>query len=180
MWAKDVKGFTLVELMVVIAVVSLLSAIALPAYLGHMDKSKARTTQTSAKAAVADLQVYLDAYMAGDPYIMISDALGTQSCVEASNATTTGISCLSIFNQPSTATYPAYPAGMSTVISHFVNNSKYKGDKDAFRGRSLFVTSHGPDGFGQVLLSPSDSKSIVVVAYAMNSTPVFSQIVTAR
>ncbi|MBF0488865.1 MAG: type II secretion system protein [Nitrospirae bacterium] len=180
MRVKDVRGFTLLELMVVIAVVSLLSAIALPAYLGHMDKSKARTTQTSAKAAVADLQVYLDAYMAGDPYLIIGDALGTQSCVESSIAVTTGNTCLAIFNQPSVVTYPAYPAGMSTVISHFMYNSKYKGDKSAFKGLPLFVTSHGPDGYGQVLLSPSDSKSIVVLAYAMNSTPVFSQIVTAR
>ncbi|MBF0554553.1 MAG: type II secretion system protein [Nitrospirae bacterium] len=180
MLAKDVKCFTLVELMVVIAVVSLLSAIALPAYLGQMDKSKARTTQSSAKAAVADLQVYLDAYVAGDPYLMIGDASGTQSCVEASNASTTGNSCLAIFNQTGSATYPSYPAGMSTVISHFVSNSKYKGDKSVFKGLPLFVTSHGPDGYGQVLLSPSGNKSIVVLAYAMNSTPVFSQIVTAR
>lgn len=189
MKARNERGFSLIELMIVIAVIGLLTAIALPAFLGQREKSKVRTTEAGARGALSDLQSYLDAYVAGDPYIVVINATGAQGCYQASNASSTGKTCLSAYNQSSrtdaptggsaNGPYAAFPGGITTVIDHFIANRTNKGDKSPFTGSALFVTTSPGDG--QVLLSPSGSRAVIVLAYASNSTaPILSQIVTTR
>ncbi|WP_420265184.1 pilus assembly FimT family protein [Candidatus Magnetominusculus dajiuhuensis] len=178
--ARDIRGFSLVELMVVIAIVSLLTAVAVPLFLGQREKSRVRATASSARSAVADLQASLDAYMSGDPIVITSNPWGGQECYETANASTTGNSCLALFNQtPSVYKYTAYPGGMTDVLSIFAAGHNWSGNTSAYNGLPLFVTASPTDG--QVLLSPAGSKSIYIMAYASNSTaPVFSQLVTSR
>lgn len=51
-------GFTLVELMITVAIVTILAAVAIPAYTGAMDKSRISV----AKRDILDLQQRLDRY----------------------------------------------------------------------------------------------------------------------
>ncbi|MBF0568571.1 MAG: type II secretion system protein [Nitrospirae bacterium] len=179
MQARDVKGFTLIELLVVIAIIGILTAIAVPAFLGQREKAKVRSTESGARAAVADLQGYLDSYVAGEPYVIITDATGTQGCFEANNAIGLDKTCASVFSQASVGTYAVYPGGITTIISHFISHHTFKGDFSAFNGLPLFVTASVNDG--QVLLTPTDSRSVTILAYATNHTSsIFSQLVTVR
>ncbi|MBF0345645.1 MAG: type II secretion system protein [Nitrospirae bacterium] len=57
---KENKGFSLLELLVVIAVLSLLMAIAIPLLLGFRDKSRMAVFLRAAKESKADLQHWLD------------------------------------------------------------------------------------------------------------------------
>ena len=70
-YGKD-EGFTLIELMVVVLIIAILLAIAIPTFLGAQNKAKDRSAQSSlrnsltlAKSANSDLQDYSNAAFFG-------------------------------------------------------------------------------------------------------------------
>ncbi|MBF0539188.1 MAG: type II secretion system protein [Nitrospirae bacterium] len=173
------RGFTLIELLIVIAIIGILTSIAVPAFLGQREKAKVRAIEAGAKGATNDLQSYLDSYMGGDPYIIITSRTGDQGCFEASNATATGKTCQAIYNQASTSTYTAYPNGLVGMLNDFVNHHTNKGDSSPITGEPLFVTAHNT--MGEIFLTPNGSRGVNITAYATDTTTtVFSQVVTAR
>ena len=57
---KDMKGFTLIELMIVVAVIGVLAAIAIPNFLNYQCKAK----QSEAKSSLGALRTGQEAYFA--------------------------------------------------------------------------------------------------------------------
>jgi type IV pilus assembly protein PilA len=51
---REDKGFTLIELMVVVLIIAILLAIAIPTFLGAQDKAKDRSAQSSARNALTN------------------------------------------------------------------------------------------------------------------------------
>ena len=60
-------GFTLIELIVVIAILGILLSIAIPAYRDHILKSKVRTAQTDLAALAANVENHLQRKLAYHP-----------------------------------------------------------------------------------------------------------------
>jgi len=59
---SDDRGFTLIELMVVVLIVAILLAIAIPTFLGAQNKAKDRSAQSSARNALTNAKtLYADA-----------------------------------------------------------------------------------------------------------------------
>ncbi len=176
------RGFTLIELLIVIAIIGILTAIAVPAFLGQREKAKVRAVESGAKGAVSDLQSYLDAYVAGDPYIIVSDASGAQGCIQSTLATNTGKTCNAVYNEGSAGTYTAFPGGIAGVITHFISHHSFKGDKSPYTGNTLFISATPAAGDeGVVFVTPAASRAVNVLAYTTNvTTAVFSQMVTTR
>jgi type IV pilus assembly protein PilA len=70
--SDDERGFTLIELMVVVLIIAILIAIAIPTFLGARDRAQDRSAQsnarnalTTAKAVFTDNQSYLAPDVAG-------------------------------------------------------------------------------------------------------------------
>ena len=55
---KRTKGFTLIEVMIVVAIIGILSAIAIPAYTDYVTRAKI----TEATSSLADLRVKMEQY----------------------------------------------------------------------------------------------------------------------
>ncbi len=59
---REDKGFTLIELMVVVLIIAILLAIAIPTFLGAQNKAKDRSAQSSARNALTNAKtLYADA-----------------------------------------------------------------------------------------------------------------------
>jgi len=91
---RSEEGFTLVELMVVVLIIAILMAIAIPTFLGARQKAQDRAAQsdlrnglTAAKVFYVDGETYMvgtgagtaDAYHALEPSIVFDDALANAS-----------------------------------------------------------------------------------------------------
>jgi prepilin-type N-terminal cleavage/methylation domain-containing protein len=70
---KDNKGFTLVELIVVLVILAILAAILVPALLGYIDRAKSQQIVLNAKSCLTAAQAEMSSLYAKDATTITSD-----------------------------------------------------------------------------------------------------------
>lgn len=85
---KKDKGFTLVELIVVLVILAILAAILVPALLGYIDRAKEKQYVLNAKSALTATQAeFSSMYGEGEEEITADDFFGTGGTATARSTT---------------------------------------------------------------------------------------------
>jgi type IV pilus assembly protein PilA len=99
----DDKGFTLIELMVVVLIIAILLAIAIPTFLGAQNKAKDRSAQSSARNALTNAKtIFADAstYVTVTPALLLASE-PSLTFVDASTTSSGGAKDVSVLTSTS-------------------------------------------------------------------------------
>jgi type IV pilus assembly protein PilE len=123
--SRKSAGFTLIELMVVVAIVAILSAIAIPAYQRQIMQSR----RTSAKTALFDLSGREEKYYAANNYYPASlssvgySTVDSTGALQVPNNTNEDYYSVTIAVNAATSTTPASYKATATTVGNQLNDS---------------------------------------------------------
>jgi type II secretory pathway pseudopilin PulG len=161
--------------LIVLGIIAILVSIAISAYLGQREKARYWAIMGEAKDAVPEIQVYLDAFLEGLPFIVIDPVANKEVCVEAVTARNNR-TCRAIYNESATYTYN----NITDVIDFIINHHQAKNERSPYESGNYLFTSNGP-AKGVIFITNIGNRTIRVRAYAADAnTPIFDTNVSGR
>lgn len=169
------RAFTLIELLIVIAIIGILAGIAVPMLLGQREKAKTRVIETSAKGAANELQAISAAYLNSEPVVLLSGP-STETCIEAVAASNTK-SCGSYF--PNIASVVQY-TNLDSIINYYITHKRAMGEKSPYNPTLDLFTLNDPAP-GQISLTNSTDRNVIIKGYGeLGASLIFNSTVTVR
>ena len=133
------KGFTLVELLVVVALIGILSAIAIPAYNGYINSVKTNSAQNSLRLIyLAEVEQFSD----NGEYYTVTSSCGSSSHLASSINT-------NLFNGSKTLPQESNPDFYFCIESADVA-TEYKAFAYKVNGDDWFSIDHNNDHLGEI------------------------------
>jgi type IV pilus assembly protein PilA len=110
------KGFTLIELMIVIAIIAIIAAIAIPQFIQYQIRGYNTTAKSDAKQMYTAAQAYFSNSPSGsiDMSVLTSYGYNQTSSVSASAAGTLGTLAITSHHSRGTTTYSVDSSGTIT------------------------------------------------------------------
>lgn len=164
---------TLLELLIVIAIIGILAAIAISAFLGQREKSRFRAVEATARGALTEVAMVLEDYISGMP-VVIAPTFEHRECNEYVNALPHK-KCDQLYPALGAAgTYEDWGDVIGLLVEHF---NKGREVASPYDGEPMFSLLPSP---GHAFMVNSNDSSARLVAMTPEGAVIFNSVVAAH
>lgn len=171
-------GFTLIEILIVMMIIGLLAAIAIPIFLGQKERAKMQTLESSAKMVEREARVLITDFAETKPLLLMSSS-GEQGCYQHSMAVKSMHKCSSVyFDVQMAGTYTSIEDLKDLYITHY-NDALLS--VSPYDSRPLLTYTDTPAAkSGHVLITNTTANSLHITAWSDSGAMIFNTNVSAN